>query len=262
MKIIKFDLPINGTKVRNLEELRDNFTTEILELHDSGVLLKWLKSRDLMDEAEKLAAIADAQDEVDKLVVLCEVFGVDAGRAVIEAALSKGDDSKGAALHADSEELKYKEKFERLSALMDELKSKKLYINDIFYHRFVKNKLEIETDGKVLCVTFDEKVYRVRTRDFGLSYGGRIDDMHFKFIRSLGEVIEVGDVIGYILDGENPAYVNYYAGEIISPLRGILIEIAEFHKGTKSYFKDDPVCYIRVDHDAAPSLKIFDGYDD
>ena len=37
MKPIKFDLPLNGTKVHNLEELRDNFTTEILELHASGL---------------------------------------------------------------------------------------------------------------------------------------------------------------------------------------------------------------------------------
>lgn len=36
MKIIKFDLPINGIKAKNLEELRDNITDEIVGLARSG----------------------------------------------------------------------------------------------------------------------------------------------------------------------------------------------------------------------------------
>lgn len=87
MKLIKFDLPLNGAKIRNLEELRDNFTTEILELHTSGLLLKWLKSRNLMAEADKLPAIPADHGDVDKLVALYEIFGVVADRQEIEAAL-------------------------------------------------------------------------------------------------------------------------------------------------------------------------------
>lgn len=82
MKLIKFDLPINGTKVRNLEELRDNFTREILELHASGVLSKWLKSRGLEVEAEKLSAMSTDLGDVDRLVGLCGILGVDASRVV------------------------------------------------------------------------------------------------------------------------------------------------------------------------------------
>ena len=36
IKIIKFDLPINGSKVATLEALRDNLTDEIVQLARSG----------------------------------------------------------------------------------------------------------------------------------------------------------------------------------------------------------------------------------
>jgi hypothetical protein len=87
MKTIKFDLPINGSKVRNLDELRHNFSTEILELHARGVLLKWLKSRHLMAEADKLSAIPGHLSDADNLGALCEIFGVDAARQVIKASV-------------------------------------------------------------------------------------------------------------------------------------------------------------------------------
>ena len=118
MKLFKFDLPLNGIKVHNLEELRDNFTTEILELHTSGVLLKWLKRRNFMIEADKLSAIAAGNNDVDKLVALCEIFGVNANRQVIEVALSKDHVTP----REDPEELEYKKKFEKLSELLDSLK--------------------------------------------------------------------------------------------------------------------------------------------
>jgi hypothetical protein len=105
MKFIKFDLPLNGVKVHNLEELRDNFTTEIMELHSSGILLKWLNNRKLIAEADKLSAIPAGHDDVDKLVALCEVFGVETDRKVIEVALAKSQTSQGVMLHEDPDEL-------------------------------------------------------------------------------------------------------------------------------------------------------------
>lgn len=81
MKPIKFDLPINGTKVHNLEELRVIFTTEILELYGSGMLLKWLKSRNFMTEADKLSAITGHYNDNNVLYELCEIFGMDADRS-------------------------------------------------------------------------------------------------------------------------------------------------------------------------------------
>jgi hypothetical protein len=42
MKLIKFDLPIDGVKVKTVEELREHFTPEILDHFRSGLLAKWL----------------------------------------------------------------------------------------------------------------------------------------------------------------------------------------------------------------------------
>ena len=78
MKLIKFDLPINGTKVKNLDELRDNLTDEILALARSGQLERWLGSRQLPEPAQ---AVADAvkQEQTDKelFLALCEVLEVE-----------------------------------------------------------------------------------------------------------------------------------------------------------------------------------------
>lgn len=80
MKLIKLDLPINGIKVRNLEELRANFTTEILELYGSGMLLRWLKSRKLTIEADKLSMVTGHYNDDNVLYELCEILGMDADR--------------------------------------------------------------------------------------------------------------------------------------------------------------------------------------
>ncbi|OQW98738.1 MAG: hypothetical protein BWK73_51845 [Thiothrix lacustris] len=56
VKNIKFDLPIDGVKVKNLEELDDHFTLEIIDLYQSGMLSKWLRSRNMVEE---LAVLED-----------------------------------------------------------------------------------------------------------------------------------------------------------------------------------------------------------
>lgn len=75
MKPIKFDLPLNGTKVHNLEELRNNLTTEILELQANGLLLKWLRIRGFTAEAEKTTAIT-TENRSDRWLALLDIFGL------------------------------------------------------------------------------------------------------------------------------------------------------------------------------------------
>lgn len=159
MKPIKFDLPLNGTKVHNLEELCDNFTTEILELHASGVLLKWLSSRNLMTETNKLSAIPADHDDANKLVALCEIFGVEADRQVIEAALSKDQPSQGVALHEDPEELKYKEKFENLSNLLSCFKIMRHHVTQNEYNGILEEVTKEEHKGRCQRVVFSEGIY-------------------------------------------------------------------------------------------------------
>lgn len=76
MKPIKFDLPLNGTRIATLEQLEENLTPEILEPFRSGKLVKWLRVRKLDEQSGAIEALlaADIQDEVQLFIKLCEVF--------------------------------------------------------------------------------------------------------------------------------------------------------------------------------------------
>jgi hypothetical protein len=76
MKPIKFDLPLNGTRISTLEQLAENLTPEILEPFRSGKLAKWLRVRKLDEQSGAIEALlaADIQDEVQLFIKLCEVF--------------------------------------------------------------------------------------------------------------------------------------------------------------------------------------------
>jgi len=84
MKLIKFDLPIDGVKVKTIDELREHFTPEILDHFRSGLLAKWLVSRKLQDELEAVKALEEAENPV-LLKELCEVFGIESDEVVIAA---------------------------------------------------------------------------------------------------------------------------------------------------------------------------------
>jgi formylglycine-generating enzyme required for sulfatase activity len=86
MKLIKFDLSIDGVKVKDINELRDHFTPEILAHYRSGVLAKWLMTRKYQDELTALASLEDGDDH-SLLKALCHVFQIDADERVIAEAL-------------------------------------------------------------------------------------------------------------------------------------------------------------------------------
>ena len=86
IKTIKFDLPIDGVKVKNLEELRDHFTVEILEHYYNGLLAKWLKSRGFNEEVSGLVMI-NSSDRFIVMKQLCEVFKVDTDDMIIASAI-------------------------------------------------------------------------------------------------------------------------------------------------------------------------------
>ena len=90
MKIVKFDLPINGTKVKNIDELRDNLTDEILVLARSGQLERWLRTRQLPEQAQGVAE-AVKREGTDKglFLTLCEVLEVEAHPDDVKAIFDK-----------------------------------------------------------------------------------------------------------------------------------------------------------------------------
>ncbi|MDZ7857439.1 hypothetical protein [Sphaerotilus sp.] len=86
MKLIKFDLPLDGIKVKSLDELREHFTAEIIAHGRSGLLLRWLRSRGLTEEAgavEKLGAAEMADEPLFR--VLCGVFGIEVDELILSA---------------------------------------------------------------------------------------------------------------------------------------------------------------------------------
>ncbi|MDP1614352.1 MAG: DUF1566 domain-containing protein [Methylococcales bacterium] len=57
MKPIKFDLPLNGTRISTLDELKNNLTIELLEPFRSRKLAKWLRVRNLTEQANAVEAL-------------------------------------------------------------------------------------------------------------------------------------------------------------------------------------------------------------
>ena len=77
-KTIKFNLMMDGTPVRTLEELRDHFNIEdLLEHYHNGLLLRWLTVRGLQEHSEKIQAIS-AKNDADiarQLITIFEMHG-------------------------------------------------------------------------------------------------------------------------------------------------------------------------------------------
>ena len=111
IKIIKFDLPINGTKVTTLEALRDNLTDEIVKLARTGQLERWFQSRQMQEQAQAVAA-AVSQHAEDKVLflALCAVLEVevhpDDVSAIFDAPPEAGRNFKGGKYFELYEELK------------------------------------------------------------------------------------------------------------------------------------------------------------
>ena len=78
IKIIKLDLPINGTKVTALDALRDNLTDEIVPLARSGQLERWFQSRQMQEQAQAVAAaISEHMEDKTLFLALCAVLEVE-----------------------------------------------------------------------------------------------------------------------------------------------------------------------------------------
>ena len=124
MKVIKFSLPINGTSVNNLEELRDNLTDEILALARSSQLERWLRTRQLTEQAQAVtAALQKAGREKDLFLALCKVLEVqvypDDVKAIFDVPPAPGRLISGARYFELYEELRMRVVREASESLMD-----------------------------------------------------------------------------------------------------------------------------------------------
>ena len=73
-KNIKFDLQINGKSISTFEELRDNFSTDLLPIFQSGRLHKWFMSRKLVEKADAVKAIDMQGSELEQLTGISKVL--------------------------------------------------------------------------------------------------------------------------------------------------------------------------------------------
>ena len=89
MKPIKFDLPLNGTRIATLEQLEENLTPEILVPFRSGKLVKWLRVRMLNEQADAVEALlaADNKDEVQLFKGLMALFGGETNEGPLRTAI-------------------------------------------------------------------------------------------------------------------------------------------------------------------------------
>lgn len=88
---IKFNMDFHGEYIRNLEDLRNNFSVEdILEAYDNGLLVKWLDARYYTDELKQVQAI-EAKNVRGVLEELIRIFCPETGQEEIDENLSLYD---------------------------------------------------------------------------------------------------------------------------------------------------------------------------
>jgi hypothetical protein len=83
VKLIKFDLPVDGIKVKNLDELRDHFTLEVVGHFRSGLLVKWLKTRGELSIVDDLNKISSEEDR-GIFEGVCTALGAAADKDVLD----------------------------------------------------------------------------------------------------------------------------------------------------------------------------------
>lgn len=91
MKSIKFDLNINGIKVRTLDALQDNLTAEILTLYRKSTLQRWLQSYGYEAEKETVLSVVDNGDDKDLLISLGAALGVEVPDEIADYLLEQRD---------------------------------------------------------------------------------------------------------------------------------------------------------------------------
>ena len=130
MRPIKFDLPLNGTRIATLEQLEENLTPEIFVSFRSGKLAKWLRVRSLNEQAEAIEAllVEDNEREVQLLKSLYALFDGETNEDLLRTTIvehKKELPSSQEKIDAEVEviqktlKLEYEQKIEQLKNIRD-----------------------------------------------------------------------------------------------------------------------------------------------
>jgi hypothetical protein len=129
MKPIKFDLKLaNGTRIATLTDLENNLCAELLEPLRSGKLAKWLRVRNLIEQAEKVEALFEKENahELQTLQNLMALFGGETDENLLKAAIAEWKDrliENQVDSSADEEVEQLKAEIEKLNAEIETLKN-------------------------------------------------------------------------------------------------------------------------------------------
>jgi len=121
MKDIKFNLKLNETtSVFTLNELKENLTPELFPHFHSGKLAKWLRVRNLDEQAEKVQAllVSEKEHQAQLFKNLCDIFGKNMDENEAREILQSYKPSISEQNNCNDEEV------EQLKAKNEELKSK------------------------------------------------------------------------------------------------------------------------------------------
>lgn len=178
MKLIKFDLPINGIKVTTLDELRDNITDELLNLARSGQLERWLKTRQSSELAQAVAvAVATHSDDKQLFLALCAVLDV----------LVHDDDA--AALFEQPPQAGRK---------ADDFRWKRLCAELEYFTNEELDKIIIQIN----------KIISQPEREFFINYAGESSEKVMAWNCSVGDYVEQGKVLIELRNSEVEALVS------------------------------------------------------
>lgn len=167
-KTIKISLPINGQRLRTIEELQDNFVIdELLELYKQKILHKWLKSRGYEQELQKIEKI-DNTDSKELIRALALVFGVNVDEMELEllvnsvnyqapdkaSSAQEANVSSGVDLKQKIEE--YKSELNRLEKLGQDVltECKENKISTVYGEQEVKSWEKLKSEMAIFCQEF------------------------------------------------------------------------------------------------------------
>ena len=146
---IKFNLVFNDIKIRNLEQLKENFYIEdVLLSYKNKKLMQWLEDRNLSNEAQKIQEIDSNLSEFGIIKIIMAVLEIEFSKIKI----IKNSKDTEALTEDNSEILEYQEKIKNLENELEIIKIQmQIKSKDIFvpvFKSLLTNKIDSYIDLK------------------------------------------------------------------------------------------------------------------
>jgi hypothetical protein len=278
IKTIKFDLPIDGVKVKTIDELKNHFTTEVINLYKNGLLSRWLQSQGMGEYVQALSNLSPQANDALLLSSLCEIFNVAIDDQELLSQLASHHSS---GIKIDPEELKYKSKYE---ALVSESKPKGKIMG--FDNEFIGPEINMEMLVKMHKHHTGEDIILVPVwiSQSNYKHSSSIKEFNHSYLQNIGDFVNYntpilsseaknpygeintetynkntikvykGDQIEICNNGIISSYDYIYA-KAYAPCAGVLYkkirvndrDLLKFYKNAYDNFDPIIVAYLRID---------------